>query len=221
MFEVHDRSRFETTAITIGPNDNSGMRRRLKGAFDHFLEARELKDAEIASRVREREIDILVDLKGYTQYARTDIVALRPAPTQISYLGYPGTMGAPYIDYLIADGTIVPDGNEKYYSEKIIRLPGSYQVNDRSRCISDRAMTRSEHGLPQDGFVFCCFNNNYKITPALFDRWMTILRRVDGSALWLFEGTAAGAEISEKRPRRGAWPRNAWCSRSGYPTRTI
>ena len=137
MFEYHDKSRFEITAISIGPDDGSEMRQRLKGAFEHFIDAKALSDAELASRIRETEIDILIDLQGFTQGARTNVFASRPAPIQVNYLGYPGTMGASYIDYIIADQTVIPDEYKKFYLEKIVVLPNTYQVNDRKRIISD------------------------------------------------------------------------------------
>jgi protein O-GlcNAc transferase len=198
MFECHDRSRFEITAISIGPNDSSEMRQRLEYSFDHFIYVTPLSDEEIASRIRETEIDILIDLKGFTQDSRTNVFALRPAPIQVNYLGYPGTMGASYIDYIIADQTVIPDEFRKFYSEKIAVLPNTYQVNDRMRVISDKVFNRSDAGLPSQGFVFCCFNNAYKITPHVFDRWMRILKQVEGSVLWLLEVNASAASNLKK-----------------------
>lgn len=190
MFERHDKSRFEVTAISIGPDDASETRQRVKDAFEHFIDFKGAGDDRIASELYKGEIDILVDLKGFTQGARTGIFARRCAPIQVSYLGYPGTMGAPYIDYLIADKTLIPEECQTYYSEKLVYLPNSYQVNDEKRLISDKRFSRAEVGLPDHGFVFCCFNNDYKITPSVFHRWMKILKRVEGSILWLFEGSA-------------------------------
>ena len=163
------------------------MRQRLKRSFEHFIDANALSDAEVASRIRETEIDILIDLQGFTQDARTNVFALRPAPIQVNYLGYPGTMGAHYIDYIIADQTVIPDECRKFYSEKIVVLPNTYQANDRNRIISDKVFTRSDVRLPSQGFVFCCFNNSYKILPRVFDCWMRILKQVEGSVLWLLE----------------------------------
>jgi predicted O-linked N-acetylglucosamine transferase (SPINDLY family) len=188
MIERHDRSRFEVTGISIGADDRSELRQRLAGAFERFIDAQTYSDARIASLIRELEIDVLVDLKGFTMDARTNIFAARPAPIQVNYLGYPGTMGAPYIDYIVADGTVVPETDRAFYSEKIVTLPNTYQVNDDRREISDEALTRAGAGLPEAGFVFCCFNNSYKITPHVFDRWMRILGQVEGSVLWLLEG---------------------------------
>ena len=198
MFENHDKSRFEIAAISIGPDDNSEIRQRLKDSFEHFIDVTTLSDEKIASRIREAEIDILIDLKGFTQDARTNVFAPRPAPIQVNYLGYPGTMGASYIDYVIADQTVVPDECRKFYSEKIAILPNTYQVNDRKRVISDKAFNRSDVGLPSQGFVFCCFNNKYKITPHVFDRWMRILKQVEGSVLWLLEDNASSASNLKK-----------------------
>ena len=198
MFECHDKSRFELTAISIGRDDNSQMRQRLNRSFDHFINAEILSDEEIASCIRETEIDILIDLKGFTQDARTNVFSSRPAPIQVSYLGYPGTMGAPYIDYIIADQTVIPDEFRKFYSEKIVVLPNSYQANDRNRFISDKAFFRPDVGLPSQGFVFCCFNNNYKIVPRVFDCWMQILKQVEGSVLWLLEGASAASNNLKK-----------------------
>jgi len=193
MFESHDKSRFDITAISIGPDDNSEMRWRLTRCFEHFVDARTLSDEEIVSRIRGLEIDILIDLKGFTQDARTSVFARRPAPIQVNYIGYPGTKGASYIDYIIADRTVIPDECRKFYSEKIVVLPNTYQVNDSRRIISDKAVNQANLGLPSRGFVFCCFNNNYKITPDLFDSWMQILTRVEGSVLWLLQDNVFAA----------------------------
>ena len=204
VFEEHDKSRFEVTAISIGPDDASEMRQRLKGSFDRFTDARTLSDDEIASRIRDAEIDILVDLKGFTQDARTDIFARRPAPIQVNYLGYPGTMGADYIDYLIADQTVVPKSHQAYYTEKLVYLPDSYQANDARRTVSSKLFTRAECKIPEKGFVFCCFNNNHKIAPEVFDCWMRILHQVNDSVLWLLEGNAiAVSNLRKEAVARG------------------
>jgi predicted O-linked N-acetylglucosamine transferase (SPINDLY family)/SAM-dependent methyltransferase len=194
LFERHDRSRFEIIAFSFGPDSKGTMRKRLALSFDRFLDVRAKSDREIAELSRELGIDIAVDLKGYTTDSRTGIFAYRAAPVQVSYLGYPGTMGAEYIDYLIADQILVPESSQEYYMEKIVYLPDSYQVNDTSRHIAERVFTRDECGLPEKGFVFCCFNNNYKITPDLFNSWMQILKKVDGSVLWLLEDNRTAAE---------------------------
>ncbi|HEX7920493.1 MAG TPA: tetratricopeptide repeat protein [Bradyrhizobium sp.] len=204
MFECHDRSKFETVAISWSPNDPSEMRRRLEASFDRFVEVRGMNDDAIADLIRRSEIDILVDLKGFTGGSRIRVLGRRPAPIQVNYLGYPGTLGAPFIDYIVADRTVVPDHHREFYSEKVVALPGSYQANDDKRVIADREFTRSDVGLPSTGFVFCCFNNNYKITPDMFDRWMRILGSVPNSMLWLFEGNArAAANLRKEAIARG------------------
>jgi protein O-GlcNAc transferase len=194
MFECHDTSRFEITAISIGPDDASEMRRRLKHSFEHFVDHSKRSDDEIASYIRETEIDILIDLKGHTQDARTSVFARRPAPVQVNYIGYPGTMGASYIDYIIADRTTIPDEARRFYSEKIVVMPNSYQVNDSKRIVPDIVVDRLEAGLPPTGFVFCCFNNNYKLEPNVFCCWMRILARLEDSVLWLLEDNRSAAE---------------------------
>ena len=204
MFESHDKSRFDITAISIGPDDNSEMRRRLTRSFERFVDARTLSDEEIVSRIRGLEIDILIDLKGFTQDARTNVFARRPAPIQVNYIGYPGTMGASYMDYIIADRTVIPDECRKFYYEKIVVLPNTYQVNDSRRIIADKEVSRAGLSLPSRGFVFCCFNNNYKITPDLFDCWMRILMRVEGSVLWLLrDNVFAAGNLKKEALRRG------------------
>ena len=193
LFESQDRRRFELLAFSYGPDEHDDMRKRIGGAFDQFLDLRTKSDIEIARMSRDLGIDIAVDLKGFTQDARIGIFSYRAAPVQVSYLGYPGTIGAPYIDYLIADQTLIPPESRLHYAEKIVYLPHSYQVNDRKRPIADKVFTRAELGLPPTGFVFCCFNNNYKITPDVFDGWMRILRQVKGSVLWLLEDNSTAA----------------------------
>jgi protein O-GlcNAc transferase len=194
MFEHHDRSRFQVTGISVGPNDYSDMRRRIEAAFERFVEARPQGDDQIADLVRALEVDILVDLKGYTKDARTGVLAMRPAPIQVNYLGFPGTIGASFIDYIVADRHVIPEDQHDCYAEKIVWLPDSYQVNDHRRAIADAVPARIDHGLPDTAFVFCCFNDNYKITPSVFAVWMRILLAVEHSVLWLFEDnpTAAG-----------------------------
>lgn len=187
LFEAHDREAYEILAYSYGPDKQDTMRQRLVGAVDAFHDVRDLSDESAAHLAREHRIDIAVDLKGYTQHSRVGILSYRPAPVQMSYLGYPGTLGAPFIDYLIADDMVIPTAQQQHYSETIIRLPHSYQVNDQSREISDRPMTRAEVGLPDDAFVFCCFNSNYKIGTCEFDIWMRLLNSIEGSVLWLFK----------------------------------
>jgi len=194
LFELHDRSAFEVYGVSFGPDDSSALRRRVLGAFDGCLEGADRSDAEIAAWLREREIDIAVDLKGYTAFCRPGIFAYRPASVQVSYLGYPGTMGAPFIDYIIADGHVLPEAEQSFYTERIVYLPDSYQVNDRQRRVIEQTPTRAQAGLPEDGFVFCCFNNSWKITAPVFDVWMRVLSGVPGSVLWLLEDNPWAAE---------------------------
>jgi hypothetical protein len=207
LFEKHDRERFELYAFSFGPDKLDDMRVRVMAAFDHFIDIRGMTDQKAAELARELEIDIAIDLKGFTQDGRTDIFAYRTAPIQISYLGYPGTMGASYFEYLVADHTIIPPEAQQYYSEKIIYLPDSYQVNDRQRAISDKVFTKAQLGLPEEGFVFCCFNNNYKILPQTFDIWMRLLQQVEGSVLWLFEANpTAMTNLKKEAQKRGIHP---------------
>jgi len=185
LFEQHDRARFEVVGFSFGPDKKEAMRDRVAASFDRFIDVRDRSDRDVALLARNLEIDVAVDLKGFTTDSRWNIFAHRAAPLQVNYLGYPGTMGADYIDYIIADGVLIPDDSEKYYSENIIFLPHSYQANDRKRPIAEKIFTRQELCLPDSGFVYCCFNNNHKITPAVFDGWMRILGQVRGSVLWL------------------------------------
>ena len=204
MLEAHDKSRFETTGISLRDDNNSEMRQRVKASFEHFHDAETLSDEEIAAFVRESEIDLLIDLMGFTAGSRTRVMALRPAPIQVSYLGFAGTMGAPYIDYIVADRIVIPKAQQEFYSEKVVTLPDSYQANDVTRLIADREFTRSELGLPAARFVFCCFNNNYKILPRIFDCWMRILRQVEGSVLWLLEDNPKAADnLAKEAVARG------------------
>ena len=186
LFELHDKHRFETYAFSlVGASDE--MRARLHKAFDHFIDAEEMSDVAIARLARDMNIDIAIDLTGFTQDSRTGIFSYRAAPIQVNYLGFPGTMGADYMDYIIADKILIPMDLQQQYSEKVVYLPGSYQANDRRRVISNQKFTRQELGLPNKSFVFCCFNNNHKILPETFDSWMRILKAVEGSILWLYQ----------------------------------
>lgn len=206
LFETHDRDRFELTAISFGRNTGDPMRKRLEAAFDRFIDMEAASDRETAALVRELEIDIAVDRKGFTRDARTGIFAMRPAPVQVNYLAYPGTMGSPYMDYLIADPVIIPEGDDRFYSEKVVRLPDTYQATDDRRPIGETP-TRADCGLPETGFVFCSFNNNYKILPPIFDIWMRLLGRVEGSVLWLYvkSGEAIG-NLRREAAARGVDP---------------
>jgi len=204
LFEVHDSSKFELFGFSFGPDITDEMRIRVKDNFDHFYDVSSQTDQSIAEFSRSQGIDIAVDLKGFTQDSRPRIFAYRCAPIQVSYLGYPGTMGAPYIDYIIADQVLIPEDSQEHYSEKVVYLPHSYQVNDSKRMISDKEFTKSEVGLPEFGFVFCCFNNNYKITPSTFHLWMRILKAVEGSVLWLLEDNpTASINLREEAQARG------------------
>ncbi len=207
LFELHDKNRFELYAIATGANDRSPMRERLERAFEHFMDVSDKPDREAAALLRELEIDILVDLNGYFGGARTGIFALRPAPVQVNYLGFPGTMGAEYIDYIIADRHVIPADQQQYFTEKVVCLPDAYQANDSRRKISAQTPTRLEAGLPEAGFVFCCFNNNHKITPEMFDVWMRLLKNVKESVLWLIQGNAAvPVNLRREAEARGVAP---------------
>jgi protein O-GlcNAc transferase len=187
LFECHDRDRFEVFAYSYGPDDNSPMRTRLDRAFDRLVDVRALSHRAAAERIHADKIDILIDLKGYTHQARPAIAAHRPAPVQVSYLGYPATMGADFIDYIIVDQFVVPASQQPFFSERLVHLPGSYQVNDRQRQTATASASRQNCGLPSEGLVLCSFNNSYKISPAIFDIWMGLLRSVPGSVLWLLK----------------------------------
>jgi protein O-GlcNAc transferase len=195
VFECHDRSQFDVLGISIGADDHSEIRRRVVRSFDKFIDATTLSVDEAAKRVKAEEIDILIDLNGATREARTEIFARRPAPVQVNYLGYPGTMGARYFDYIVADPVLVPESQQGSYMEKVVYLPHSYLPHDdTSRPVSDRSFERSEFGLPADGFVFCCFNNAYKLNPHLFRSRMKLLKAVEGSVLWLSEQNATAVK---------------------------
>ncbi|HEY4338506.1 MAG TPA: hypothetical protein VGM97_01000, partial [Steroidobacteraceae bacterium] len=202
LFERHDRSRFEVTAFSFGPDTKDQMRKRLERGFDRFIDVRGMPDREIVRLARGMELDIAVDLAGFTKGSRPNLFALRVAPLQVSYLGYLGTMGAGYMDYLIADEIIMPGELRRHYAEKIVYLP-SYQANDSGQLVSDRKNCREELGLPRNGFVFCCVNATYKILPATFDSWMRILRQVKDSVLFLISENAT----VQRNLRREAWRR--------------
>jgi protein O-GlcNAc transferase len=207
MFEKHDRARFEVTAISFGPDQESPMRQRLKGAFERFVDVARSTDQEIANLVRELEIDIAVDLMGFTQHSRFNVLARRAAPVQVNYLGYAGTMGTPCIDYIIADETIIPANQRKFYTEQVIWLPESCLVNDDQRSVAEPTTTRSQCGLPDTGFVFCCFNNAYKIAPDVFHVWMRLLNAIPDSVLWLAAiNSAAQENLHQAATRSGVSP---------------
>jgi len=204
LFERHDRTKFEVTAFAFGPEASDPMLARLIKAFDRFVDVRQKSDFEVAALARDLKLDIAVDLNGFTEHCRTKIFAARAAPVQINYLGYPGTMGAAFMDYLIADGMVVPRAQQSHYSEKIVYLPGSFLPFDSSYAIADKTFAREELGLPSTGFVFCCFNISNKITPEVFDRWMRILDKSENGVLWLQQANAAvAANLREEASRRG------------------
>lgn len=206
MFECHDRAGFEITAVSFGPDDASAMRQRLVRSFDRFHDARQQSDREVAALLRQWEIDIAIDLGGHTSGARPWVLAHRPAPVQAKYMGYPGTSGGDFIDYLIADRMVVPKDQEQFFSEKIALLPDTLWVTDTKRDVPG-AQSRAQAGLPQTGFVFCCFNHNWKITPPVFDIWMRLLGQIDGSVLWLLEGnTSIRDNLRKEAQARGVAP---------------
>lgn len=204
LFEMHDRTRFEVIAFSLDPDGGDALTVRLITAFDQFIDVRDKTDREVAELARALEIDIAIDLGGHTQNSRTGIFALRPAPVVVNFLGYSGTMGADYVDYMIADSVVIPETARQHYTEKIASLPHCYLPNDSTRRISRRSFSRGELGLPEKGFVFCSFNNSYKINPVMFDIWMRLLQRVEGSVLWLsrFSETAM-RHLTDEAAKRG------------------
>ena len=208
VFELHDRDCFETVAYSYGPDDGSPMRTRLKQAFGRFEDIRALSTVDAAQRIYNDGIDILIDLKGYTAHTRSQILALRPAPVQVNYLGYPGTMGAPFVDYLIGDRFVTPPEHAAHYTEQLALLPHTYQPNDRHRPVAP-VPTRIECDLPEGAFVFCGFNQAFKILPAVFEVWMRLLREVPGSVLWLLQAN----RWAEENLRREAQMRGVDASR--------
>jgi protein O-GlcNAc transferase len=207
VFEHHDRTRFDTTAISLGPDNASTMRRRIEAAVDHFIDARALRDVQIAAMMRQMEIDIAIDLNGQLGGARPGILAHRPAPVQTSYLVNCGTMGVPFIDYIIADEIVIPKNQIRHYTEKVVYLPNSYLCNDARRNVPRSMTARSDVELPEQGFVFCCFNNNYKIGSLVFDVWMRLLKACPGSVLWLLaDNPYAILNLRREAAARGVAP---------------
>jgi protein O-GlcNAc transferase len=190
IFERHDKSRFETIAISLGHDDGSRLRARMLGCFDHFLDCGQMESQEIARRMRELEVDIAVDLAGYTSDARIDLFAYRPAPVQVNFLGYPGTLAVSYMDYILADRWVVPPEHQPFYSEKVAYLPDCYLPPAADVEIAEPGPSRAECGLPETGLVLCSFSHDYKITPPLWATWMRILQRLPGSVLWLVSRNA-------------------------------
>jgi predicted O-linked N-acetylglucosamine transferase (SPINDLY family) len=207
VLERHDARRFETIGVGWGRRHEGPTRTRLEAAFGRFIDATELPDSETVSRLRELEVDIAIDLTGHTSGQRTGIFAGRCAPVQVNYLGYPGTSGAPYMDYIVADRCVIPDDDEAAYSECVVRLPCCFFPNDDRRGIASHPLTRAEAGLPEAAFVFCAFNNALKITPAIFDVWMRLLREAGGAVLWLRAGVPeARRNLEEAARQRGVDP---------------
>ena len=206
VFELHDRDQFHIIAYSYGADDGSDMRKRLQNAFDQFVDIKSNSDIDAAHRISVDNVNILVDLTGYTENSRSGILALRPAPFQLNYLGYQATMGADFVDYLIADHFLVPPEHEKHYTEKILYLPNCFQPTDRTRPRL-AAPSRASCGLPDQDFIFCCFNQTYKITPDVFDIWCRLLIAVPGSVLWLFASTPySEGNLKREAKRRGVDP---------------
>jgi predicted O-linked N-acetylglucosamine transferase (SPINDLY family) len=207
LFERHDEGRFKLFAFDNGWDDGSALRKRMNAAFDAIVDIGRLDDAQAADAVRRHHIAILVNLNGYFGRARMGLFSRKPAPIQVNYLGFPGTLGADYIDYVIADAHVIPPEHRAFYVENVVYLPDCYQVNDSKRAIAARVPSRAEEGLPPAGFVFCCFNNTYKIVPDVFDIWMRLLKAIEGSVLWLFESSAeASRNLRAEAARRGVDP---------------
>jgi predicted O-linked N-acetylglucosamine transferase (SPINDLY family) len=204
LFERHDRARLETTAISLKSDTHNQVRDRLSASFERFVDAERMGDGEIARLLRELEIDIAVDLNGYTEGSRPAVLAQRPAPVQVNYLGFAGTLGKTCWDYIIADPFVIPDDDQAHYTEKVVYLPDTFMANDAGRKISDRTPTRAEAGLPEGGVVFCSFNNSFKITPDIFDVWMRLLKEIAGSTLWLSGANSSAVErLRREAQQRG------------------
>lgn len=207
VLELHDRERFELIGLALRPAEDSAMGRRIRAVFDEFIQVDQLPAAEIASLIRAREVDVLIDLMGFTSFCRTEVLALRPAPAQVSWLGFPGTLGASYIDYLLADSFVVPRSRCADYAEKIVWMPDCFQPNDRLQQLAHGLPVRSDYGLPETGVVFCSFNNQYKLTPGLFEVWMRVLREAPASVLWIFTDEQTAFEnLCREAIRHGVEP---------------
>ena len=200
LFKVHDKSKFELIAFSFGSQVKDNWRQRIVPLFDRFIDVSSHTDIETADMARQLEIDIAIDLKGYTRDSRPGVFAERAAPVQVNYLGFPGTMGSSDIDYIIADRTVIPESSKRYFSEKIIYLPSSYQANINYGAIAEKPGSRAQFGLPETGFVYACFNKNAKITPETFSGWMRILMATEGSVLWLFKSN----DVAERNLRSEA-----------------
>jgi len=207
LWELHDKDRFEIYAFDNGSDDQSPRRKRIEDAFDGLMDISRMSDDQASKVIQDKQIDILINLNGFFGKPRQGIFSRKPAPIQVNYLGFPGTIGADYMDYLIADSIVIPDNSRQHYSEKVVRLPHCYQTNDSKKLIADRQFSREECGLPQEGFVFCCFNNNYKILPNTFDVWIRLLHAVPGSVLWLIEDNPeATSNLRKEVKARGIDP---------------
>lgn len=207
VYEMHDRSRFRLLGFDNGADDGSDYRRRVVAAFDELIDISQLSDLQAAQAIRARKVDVLVNLNGYYGEGRSGVFALRPCAVQVNYLGFPGTLGTPCIDYLIADSVVIPAGSRAFYSEKIVSLPRCYQANDDRRQSAECTATRADYGLPEKGVVFCCFNSHYKITPQTFASWMRILSQVPQSVLWLIEDSPQGRDnLRRCAQQRGVAP---------------
>ena len=205
--ECTDKEKFETFAFHYGPDNQDEYNNRMSSTFDHFINVSDLSDKEVANLAMEKEIDIAIEFNGYMDGQRVGICAHRPAPIQINYLAYPSTMGATFYDYIVADTVTIPEDQKSNYSENIIYLPNCYMPQDNTRQISDKPMLREEFNLPDDGFVFCCFNNSFKITPQEFDIWMRLLSNLDGSVLWLLKANRwSEANLKKEAKKRGVEP---------------
>ena len=207
LYELHDRDKFEIIAVDNGGGDGSAMRHRLEASFDRLIYINQMSDSEAADRIRKQEIDILVNLNGYFGAPRTGVFARRAAPIQVNYLGFPATLGADYMDYIIADRVVIPEEDRSFYDEQVVWLPHCYQVNDRKRTLAADTPDRAALGLPSESFVFCNFNQSYKITPEVFAAWMRILKAVDGSVLWLLNAKPPfKTNLSRQAQRHGVAP---------------
>jgi predicted O-linked N-acetylglucosamine transferase (SPINDLY family) len=204
VFEHHATDRFETHGFSFGSDKQSTARSRIESSFDSFVDVERKTDLEIAEMIREKEIDIAIDLMGFTGASRPGILAHRPAPLQVNYLGFAGTLAAPFIDYIVADRVVIPEAQRQAYSEQVVYLPDTYLPHDSKQRIAAKKPTRAEAGLPETGFIFCSFNNTYKFTPEMFDIWMRLLRGVEASVLWLPEGNpAAMRNLKREAEARG------------------
>ena len=218
VFESHDRSKFEVLAYYCGIARDDAIRQRIVAAAEHWVDITAMRDEEAALQIARDGVDILVDLNGYTKFARTRVFTFRPAPVQVNWFGYPATMGTPYHHYIIADAGIIPEGDEIFYSEEVLRLP-CYQPNDRLRLVAEAKPTRADCGLPEDAFVYCSFNATQKLTQRMFDTWLTILASTPGSVLWMLKSADdVHARLHQYAAARGVAPeRIIWADKKSNP----